>query len=107
MVKMDSQKKRPFLPKTGIGKWSVILNVIFLLVIGISIVLVKVLGVLSFDDHWWDVTVLIFIASIASFFMGIRAFTKHKDKALSVMLSILIGLASILFLLLHSLFIND
>ena len=96
------------MPETKLGKWSVWLNTFFLIVIITSIILVKVLGILSFEvGHWWDVTVLVFLASIAAFIIGIIAVRKNKERSILVYLSILIGLLTILFLLLHSLFIND
>ena len=75
---------------------------------GISIILVKVLGMLSFGDHWWDVTVpIIFLASIIAFILGIIAIIKNKERSVFVYVSVLIGLLVILFIPLHSLFIND
>lgn len=94
-------------PKTKIGKWSVGLNIFFLIVIAISVLFVKVLGILSFDDTWWDVTALVFITPVIALIMGIIAVTKKKERSILVYLSILIGLLTILFLLLHSLFIRD
>ena len=95
-------------PKTSLGKWSVGLNTFFLIVIIISIILVKVLGILDFGDHWWDITVPIsFSSSIIAFIMGIIAVTKKKERSLLVYLSILIGILTILFIFLHSLFISD
>ena len=99
--------KNDLLPKTRLGKWSVWLNVFFFAVISASVVLVKVLGILSYDDHWWDVTVLVFFASIAAFILGIIAIIKNKERSVSVYVSVIVGLLSILFLLLHSLFISD
>ena len=94
-------------PKTILGKWSVGLNAFFLIVIIISIVLVKVLGILSFGDHWWDVTVpIVFLASIVGFILGIMAI-KKKDHSILVYLSVVVGLLAILFIFLHSLFISD
>jgi hypothetical protein len=101
------KKKINFAPKTVLGKWSVWLNAFFLIVIITSVILVKVIGILSFDDHWWDVTVLVFLASIAAFIVGIIATIKNKERSVLVYLSILLGIIVILFLLLHSLFIND
>jgi len=95
------------MPKTCSGKWSVWLNSFFLVVITVSVILVKVLGLLSFSDHWWDVTVLVFLASIIAFVLGIVAFAKSKEKSVLVGISVVLGLVSILFLLLHSLFISD
>ena len=95
-------------PETKLGKWSAWLNTFFLTVIAISVILVNSLGILSYDDHWWDITVpLVFSASIAAFVIGIIAVRKNKDRSVLVYLSILIGLLTILFIPLHSLFIND
>jgi len=96
-----------FIPKTRLGKWSVGLNTFFLVVIFISIMLVKVFKVLSFDNHWWDVTVLILaLTTITAFILGIIAIIK-KERSTLVYLSVIIGLLAILFIPLHSLFIND
>lgn len=101
------------MPKTTLGKWSVGLNALFLIEIVSSIIIfVKVLG-LSFDDqwhgvHWWGrVVVTAFPASIIALFTGIRAVRKNKERSVLVFLSILIGLCVMLFLIFHSLFIND
>lgn len=99
--------KNNFLPKTRLGKWSVCLNVFFLLSITTSIILVTVFK-MSLDDHWWDVTVAFaFPASIIAFFLGIIAARKDKERSILVILSILIGLCTILFIFSHSLFIKD
>ena len=95
-------------PQTKLGKWSVWLNVFFLIIIAASIFLVNVLGILSYDDHWWDVTVpVVFFASIAAFILGIIAIIKNKERSVFVYASVIIGLLVILFIPLHSLFIND
>ena len=96
-------------PKTKLGKWSVGLNTFFLIVIITSIILVKVLGILSFEvGHWWDVTVPVaFLIEMIAFFTGIRAVVKNKERSVLVYLSVVVGLLTILFVLLHSLFIND
>ncbi|MEK6917858.1 MAG: hypothetical protein AABW51_02820 [Nanoarchaeota archaeon] len=95
-------------PKTKLGIWSAWLNIFFLIVIAISIILVRVLGILSFDDHWWDVTVPVaFLIEMIALYTGIKAVRKNKDKSVLVYLSIIIGLLTILFILLHSLFISD
>lgn len=71
-------------------------------------ILVKGLGVLSYDDRWWDVSVpIIFAASIAAFILGIIAVRKNKDSSVLVQASVIIGLLAILFIPLHSLFISD
>jgi len=100
--------KTNFMPKTRSGKWSVWLNAFFLIIIATSIILVNVLSVLSYDDHWWDVTApLAFFVSIAAFILGIIAIKKNKERSVFVYTSVVIGLLTILFILLHSLFIND
>ncbi len=80
----------------------------FLIAIIASIILVKILKVLNFDDRWWDVTVPIaFFASIVAFIIGIIAKRKYQDSSISVLLSILLGFCVILFIIFHSLFITD
>ncbi|MFH1200955.1 MAG: hypothetical protein V1484_01340 [bacterium] len=67
------------MPKTTLGKWSVGLNAFFLVAVVTSCVLVLVLKVLSFDDHWWDVTVAVsFPASIIALINGILAVRKYE-----------------------------
>jgi hypothetical protein len=100
--------KTNLMPTTALGKWSVGLNAFFLIVAGISCVLVLVLKVLDFNDHWWDATVpVIFSASIIALIAGIRASRKNADRSVLVYLSIFVGVCTVLFILLHSLFISD
>ena len=78
------------------------------MVIFISVALVKVFKVLSFDDHWWDATVpILALATIAAFILGAIAIRKNKESSVLVYISVIIGLLAILFIPLHSLFIND
>jgi len=56
------------------------LQAFFIVVIAVSFILVKGLGILSFNDRWWDVTVLVFLVSIISFIMGIKAVRKHREN---------------------------
>ena len=96
------------MPKTKLGKWSVGLNAFFLIAIVSSVVLVKILKILDFDDHWWDVTVAIsFPASIIALITGIIAVRKYKEHSILVTISIVLGLCTLLFIPLHSLFISD
>ena len=96
------------MPKTKLGKWSVGLNIVFLLATTISIIVVKVFRILSFDDHWWDVTVAVtFPTSIIALITGIIAVQKYNERSVLVYLSIFVGACTVLFILLHSLFIND
>jgi hypothetical protein len=95
-------------PKTLRGKWTVSLNAIFLAVIVASIILVKVLGILSFDDHWWDVTVpVVFLGSLIAGGLGICSVIQSKERSVLVYVSIVVSVCAILFIFLHSLFIND
>lgn len=108
MKKYEKQKTMVLKPQTKTGKWSVFLNVFFLTAVGISVFLVNVLGVLSYDDHWWDATVPItFLASIIAFVLGIISVVKHKERSVFVFVSIFIGFLVIIFIPLHSLFISD
>lgn len=96
------------MPKTLLGKWSAGLNILFLLVVTASIILVKVLSILNFDDRWWDVTVAVLVpVELIAFITGIVAMGKNKDRSGLVLLSIITGGCAILFALLHSLFISD
>jgi hypothetical protein len=95
-------------PQTKFGRWSVQLNAFFLITIIISIILVNALDILSYNDHWWDVTVpIIFLASIVAFILGLIAIIKNKEQSAFVYVSIIVGLLVLLFIPLHSLFIND
>ena len=104
---MVKQKGNDFCPKTKLGKWSVWLNVFFLIVIVFSVFLVNVFRVLSYGDIWWDITVNVFLASIFACILGIVAVRKRGERSVLVYISIILGLLSILFILSHSLFIND
>ncbi len=99
--------EKSFLPKTKIGKWSAGLNISFILLIFVSLILILGFKIVSFDSHWWDWTVGIAVPlTIAAFVTGIIAVRK-KDLSGLVYFSIFIGACAILFLLSHSLFIND
>jgi energy-converting hydrogenase Eha subunit A len=95
-------------PETKLGKWSVGLNILFLIGIVFAVFSTSVLGILDMDiGHWWDIEVaIIFPASIIAFILGIIAI-KKKDHSVLVYSSVVIGLLTILFILLHSLFISD
>jgi len=99
--------KPPLWPRTKLGKWSVGLNIFFLIGV-LSAVLLTVFGILDPDiGHWWDIEVaLIFPASILAFIFGLIAI-KKKDYSVLVYTSTVVGLLTILFILLHSLFISD
>ena len=96
------------MPRTRLGRWSVGLNAFFLAAIGISCVLVLGFHALDFNDHWWDVTVAVaFPASIVALIAGVVAVSKYKEQSILVKLSIIVGILTVLFIFLHSLFISD
>jgi len=95
------------MPKTALGKWSVGLNALFLIAIAVSVTLVKVLGLLSFDDRWWDITALVFPASVIGTILGMIAVIKNKERGFLISSSIFVGACIFLFLVFHSLFISD
>ena len=96
------------LPETQLGKWSVGLTMFFVLLIAVFLVLV-LFGIVTFDEgHWWDATVgIAFPADIIAFLLAVMAVKKKKDQTILVYVSIFIGICVTLFILLHSLFIND
>ena len=95
-------------PKTKLGKWSAIFNIIFLIIIVVSVILVLFLRILDFGDKWWDVTVPVsFLIEMTAFVTGIISVTKNKECSVLVYFSIFVSILTILFVLLHSLFIND
>lgn len=97
-----------FASQTKNGKLSVWLNVLFVLITVASMLLALVFKVLSFGDRWWDITVAVLaILTLAAFISGLVAWIKSKDRSAAVLISILISVASILFALLHSLWISD
>ena len=94
-------------PISKLGIWSVGLNVLFLIIVVISLVLALVLKTLSFDDRWWDITFAIAsLIVLIAFVTGIVAVTKNKERSVWVYASIVTGVCAILFALLHSLFIS-
>lgn len=105
---MKVLRQMPFRPITRWGKWSVGLQSFFLIGVGVAMVLVNVLGLLSYNDRWWDVTVpVLFLASFIGCIVGMGALAKQHESALLVYGSVGVGLCAFLFILLHSLFIRD
>ena len=96
------------IPKGGSGKWSVSLTILFLLLI-IVFFAFKLLGLVTFDEGpWWDITVGIgFPVAIIAFILSMIALKKTNERSVLIYLSFIIGICVVLFLLLHSLFIND
>lgn len=97
-----------FIPKTWIGKLPVGLTMLYLLLLTVFFVFM-LLGLVTFNEgHRWDWTVGISVILILSAFItGIIAVIKSKNRSVLLYISIGILSCSLLFLLLHSLFIND
>ncbi|OGC45544.1 hypothetical protein A2V49_01105 [candidate division WWE3 bacterium RBG_19FT_COMBO_34_6] len=96
------------MPQSKLGKWSVILHLFFLIIILTSIIFVNIFKILNYDDTWWDITAaIIFPTSLIAFILGVLAINIKKDSSRGVFLSVLLGLFVIIFILTHSLFIND
>ena len=96
-------------PESRLGKWAVGLTTFFLLLL-IAFFTCMLLGLVTFDKgHWWDITVAVSVpVEIIAFILGILAMGKSKKRqSVLVYISVIIGVCSILFLILHSLFIHD
>ncbi|HEY5589077.1 MAG TPA: hypothetical protein VIK86_08990 [Candidatus Paceibacterota bacterium] len=96
------------LPESRLGKCSVGLTIFFLMLIS-TFFAFMLLGLVSFDEgHWWDLTVgVAVLVEIIAFILSIMAMRKTNERSILIYLSIIIGICVILFLFLHSLFIND
>lgn len=100
--------KQNFLSASLAGKLSYWLSVLLLLSVATAVTLVLVLGILSFDDTWWDITVpILIVVTLVSLVSGLIALFKNKDRSGSVYFAVSVCVLAILFLLLHSLFISD
>lgn len=100
--------KKRFKIETVLGKWSVGLQSFFAAAMAVAVLLVLGLGLLSFDDSWWDISVgILFPASFAATVAGVLAIFHKRERSVLVSLSTLIGVCVILFVLLHSLIISD
>ena len=96
------------LPESRPGKWSVGLTMFFILLI-ITFFTFMLLGLVSFDEgNWWNLTVGIGVpVEIIAFILSIMAVRKFNERSVLTYLSIVIGICIVLFLFLHSLFIQD
>ncbi len=97
-----------YIPRTQTGKWSVGLNGVFVFAISASLVFVLVMKLLSFDDTWWDVTVgVMALTSLTALVCGILAIRKGDGRSFFVIASVVLSVCTVLFGLVHSLFISD
>lgn len=99
--------EKSFLPETRLGKWSVGLTLLFILII-LTFFAFMLFGQVTFDNgNWWDITVGVAVPiEIIAFILSVITF-KRKERSVSVKLSIIIGICVILFLLTHSIYIRD
>lgn len=95
-------------PESRLGKWSVRLTMLVILLIATFFVLM-LLDLVTFDQgHWWDLTVGIVVpVEIIAFVLSIITLRKTKDRSVLVYLSLIIGICAVVFLFTHSLYIHD
>lgn len=95
-------------PTTLVGKWCVGLNFVFLFGVIFALVSTQVFGVLDMNvGRWWDIEVVMLVpTSIIALVLGVIAI-KRKDHSVLVYSSVCLSVLTILFLLMHSLFISD
>lgn len=93
-------------PESRLGKWAVGLTMTCIIILLIIFLLMGI-GIVDFDTgHYWDITLGIVVPiELVAFVLSIIAI--RKDKAILVKISLIVGIISILFLLTHSLYIND
>ncbi len=93
-------------PESKLGKWAVGLTMIYIIILLIFFLLMGI-GIVDFDTgHIWDITLGIVVPiELVGFVLSIIAI--RKDKTALIKFSLIVGIISILFLLTHSLYIND
>lgn len=100
--------KTNFLPISSLGKWSAGLTAFFILLITVFLTFMS-FGLVTFDEgHLWDITVAVAAPTeIIAFILSVIAVKKKRERSVLIFVSLIIGASVILFILLHSLFIND
>jgi hypothetical protein len=84
-----------FLPKTCLGKWSVILTIVsFILFVVGSVFPVEVksysgFGIFTQNPLLTIITILLFVVSIATSIMGLISVIKNKERSILVFFAIL------------------
>ena len=93
------------LPVSKFAKWAMWLTVLSFVVFFLFIIFVFI-GQTTFPSIWWDLTVA-FIAPIEviALVLGIHSIMKSNEHSLVTYIVIGLGVAVVLFLLTHSLFI--
>lgn len=90
-------KKGWFFPKTKLGKWSVLLIILFFLMLFVFWVLVGLVGMRGGETFFSNIPLALTgismaILGISSFFTGIISIIKKKERAVLVFISTVIGL---------------
>ena len=93
--------KISFLPKTRLGKWSVILAFFSFVLFVVGSVSPMEYGITGYEMFIQNprltiITILLFFASIATSIMGLISGIKNKERSILVFLAIPLGLFSIL-----------
>lgn len=93
-------------PESRLGKWAVWMTLTCILVLLIFF-LFMAMGIVNFDTgHWWDVTIgIAVIIEFVAFVLSIMAI--RKEQTVLIYCSLTFGIIAVIFLLTHSLFIND
>jgi cytochrome bd-type quinol oxidase subunit 2 len=94
------------LPESRLGKWAVGMTLCYVILI-LVFFLFMVVGMVDFNTgHWWDVTVggTVPIA-LTAFVLSILAV--RRERTVLIRCAVVLGIAVILFLLTHSLYIHD
>ena len=98
--------KITFLPKTRLGKWSVILNIVsFVLFVVVSLFPLEFKSYSGFEIFIQNplltiITIMLFVVSIATSIMGLISVIKNKERSILVFLAIPSGLFNTLIVLL-------
>ncbi len=94
------------LPENRFGKWAVGMTFACLLLLTVFFLLMAV-GLVDFDTgHWWDATVAIAAPlELLAFIFSMIAI--RKEKSVLTWFSLILGAVAVIFLLTHSLYIQD
>lgn len=93
-------------PENRLGKWAVLLTLASVLLL-LTFFLFMAIGMVNFDaGHWWDLTIGVAVPiELIAFILSIMAL--RKERSVLTYCALVLGVIAILFLLTHSLFIND
>lgn len=92
-----------FLPKSLAGGLAAILTAISLIVVIVFFV-AMLLGVVSFNCNYCDMTQCIFIVTqLLALMLSVTALIKFSDKRISVYISLILAILTLCFVLMHCL----